>query len=70
MFRNPGTDMAQWAFIWGLMYIDYSINAMVHNPSIAQGVIPFFIWWGAFVSSAELSEENQLIELDNYEFVE
>lgn len=70
LFRNPGSDMAQWAFIWGLMYIDYSINAMVHNPSIAQGVMPFFIWWGAFISSAELSEENQSLELDNYAFEE
>lgn len=57
LFRNVGTENARWALIWGLMYIDYSINSMVHNPSIIQGVVPFFIWWGAFLAYAELSEE-------------
>lgn len=63
LFHNSGSDMAKWAFIWGLMYIDYTLNAMVHNPSIAQGVMQFFIWWGAFVASAELNEEEQSFEL-------
>ena len=63
LFHNSGSDMAKWAFIWGLMYIDYTLNAMAHNPSIAQGVMQFFIWWGAFVASAELNEEEQSFEL-------
>lgn len=67
LFNNPKSDMAKWAFIWGLMYIDYTLNSMVHNPSIAQGVMPFFLWWGAFVASAEINEEEQSLELlDNY----
>lgn len=61
LLRNPGTEYSKWAFIWGLMYLDYTINSMVHNPSIVQGVVPFFIWWGAFLSSAELCEEEVVI---------
>ena len=57
IFHNPGTEYAKWAFMWGLMYIDYTLNSFVHNPSIVQGVVPFFIWWGAFGASAELSED-------------
>ena len=61
LFRNKDSEEAQWAFIWGLMYIDYTINSMVHNPSIVQGVVPFFIWWGAFLAYSERDEELSLI---------
>ena len=61
LFRSKGSEEAQWAFIWGLMYIDYTINSMVHNPSIVQGVVPFFIWWGAFLAYSERDEELSLI---------
>lgn len=61
LFRNKDSEEAQWAFIWGLMYIDYTINSMVHNPSIVQGVVPFFIWWGAFLAYSELDEELSLV---------
>ncbi len=57
--RIKESEESKWAFIWGLMYIDYIINSMVHNPSIAQGVVPFFIWWGAFLAYSELNEEKQ-----------
>ena len=59
LFRIKESEESKWAFIWGLMYIDYTINSMVHNPSIAQGVVPFFIWWGAFLAYSELNEEKQ-----------
>lgn len=51
---------AQWAFIWGVMYIDYTMNSMVHNASIVQGVAPFFIWWSAFLAYADLYKEEQI----------
>ena len=62
LFRYKESEEAKWAFIWGLMYIDYTINSMVHNPSIVQGVVPFFIWWGAFLAYSELDEELLLNE--------
>lgn len=67
LLHNRESEISQWAFIWGLMYIDYSINSMVHNASIVKGVMTFFIWWGAFLASAELGEEEQAFGLlDNY----
>lgn len=61
LFRTNDSKMFQWAFIWGIMYIDYSLNSMVHNASIVQGILPFFVWWGAFLASDELYEEDELI---------
>ena len=62
VFRHLESKEAQWAFIWGLMYIDYSLNSMVHNASIVQGVMPFFIWWGAFIACADLNEEEMTVD--------
>lgn len=59
LFRNKETEESKWAFIWGLIYIDYTLNSLVHNASIVQGIMPFFIWWGAFLAYAELHEEEQ-----------
>lgn len=53
----PKATNAQGAFIWGLMYIDYTLNSMMHNASMASGSFLFFVWWAAFLamSNADLS---------------
>lgn len=56
MFKRFDSDNIQWAFIWGLMYIDYTINSMVHNASVMSGSLCFFVWWGAFLGYATLEE--------------
>lgn len=65
LYRNTKSEYSQWAFIWGLMYVDYSIVSMVHNASIVQGIMPFFIWWGAFLAYAEFKEEEKTFEVIN-----
>lgn len=61
----PKTDNDKWAFIWGLMYIDLSINSMVHNASLVTGQLLFFyICWSAFHALSTL--ENK-VKTDNVE---
>lgn len=59
LFRGKNTEYAQWAFIFGLMYIDYSLNSMLHNASIIHGTFMFFVWWGAFLGFAFLDEKEE-----------
>lgn len=59
MFKRSDSENIQWAFIWGLMYIDYTINSMVHNASVMSGSLCFFVWWGAFLGFATLEEISQ-----------
>ena len=65
LFGKHESEFSQWAFIWGLVYIDYTLNSMVHNASIILGVMLFFIWWGAFLAYAELNEEENAADLIN-----
>ena len=57
LFKKANTENAQWAFIFGLMYIDYSLNSMLHNASIIHGTFMFFVWWGAFLGFAYLDKK-------------
>jgi O-antigen ligase len=45
---------AEGAFVWGLLYIDYTLNSMLHNISIASGAFLFFVWWAAFLALASI----------------
>ena len=62
LFSKPKTEYAEWSFIWGLMYIDYTINSMVHNASIMSGTLFFFVWWGAFLGFVALDERERIIK--------
>lgn len=52
LFSLNKTEDKQWAFLYGLLYIDYSLNSMLHNASIISGAFLFFVWWGAFLAFA------------------
>lgn len=56
LFRRLVTENSRWAFIFGLMYIVYSLNSMLHNASMIHGTYLFFVWWGAFLGFASLDE--------------
>lgn len=61
----PKTDNDKWAFIWGLMYIDLSINSMVHNASLVTGQLLFFyICWSAFQALSTLEEKMKTENLE------
>lgn len=59
LIKKNVTEYSQWAFIWGLMYVDYTLNSMMHNASIMLGNFTFFIWWGAFLAFADLDKESK-----------
>ena len=66
VIHNPKTNNEQWAFIFGLMYIDLSINSMVHNASLvtAQSIY-FYVCWGAFLAFATLEEKEKKVKKIN-----
>ena len=52
---------AEWAFVFGLAYLDFSCNSLVHNASMIQGTFLFFVWWGAFLAFADMEEKPLLL---------
>ena len=57
LFKKLSDLNAEWAFVWGLMYVDYTLISMLHNASILSGTFLFFIWWGAFVAFSDMATE-------------
>lgn len=60
LFKKATDENVQGAFLWGLVYINYSINSLVHNASIVSGVFLFFVWWGAFLAFSKLEVGNDI----------
>ena len=59
LFKRIPDNNAEWAFVWGLIYVDYSLISMLHNASIISGTFLFFIWWGAFIAFSDMFTENR-----------
>ena len=63
LFKKFSDPNAEWAFVWGLIYVDYTLISMLHNASILSGTFLFFIWWGAFLAFSDMFTENRQVEI-------
>ena len=61
LLKRKNSMNAEWAFVFGLAYLDFSCNSLVHNASMIQGTFLFFVWWGAFLAFADKEEKPLLL---------